>query len=131
MKSSLKRLKLTKILCFGNPYLNDDKAAVTIGNALSVEFDVVLCENPEDIEPYLDKDFIILDVVKGIDKPRIIKIEELRNRKMTGLHDFDLSFYLQMLNETRQIEDAKIIGVPSEGSAENLIKIKELIEKFK
>jgi len=56
----------------------------------------------------------ILDVVKNIDAPAILGIGDLKEKKISTLHDFDLGFFLQVMKKTGRIKEARIIGIPEQ-----------------
>ena len=115
------------ILCFGNPFIDDDAAAQKL--ALSGETGIktiaghtlISCNSPEEIMFYLDKDFVILDVAKGIKKPMLINdLSMLETGKIVSLHDFDLAFFLNMMMKIGTKKKMKIIAVPMKSSLTKL-----------
>ena len=54
----------------------------------------------------------ILDVVAGLDRPRVISINQLSKRRLYTAHDFDLGYFLQLLKGSGMIDDLRIIGIP-------------------
>ena len=110
-----------KILVFGNEFYSEDSLAKEL---LAGVKDVVFCDSPEDILEYSESeaDFVIVDVVKDLDKVRHISVDELKAPSSSSVHDFDLSFYLQILQKTGKLADARIIGIPPSGDKK---KVKE------
>ena len=115
------REKLLHVLCFGNPFVKGDDAAQKIagkareGRLKGMKF--VSCGSPEELFAYARKDFVILDVVKGIKKPVVIKdLRELEETKLVSLHDFDLAFFLKLV-EKLGLKAGKlgvtIVGIPA------------------
>jgi len=126
----------TAVLCFGNEFVKMDSLPVTLCKKLknkipSVEF--VNCESPNEIMDYADYDDVfILDTVKGIKDVCIIyDLNLLRNRKIFTLHDFDLGFFLKLLNNVKKMKNIKIIGIPvgyQENEAEK--KIEKILRRI-
>jgi len=114
------------VLCFGNPYLEIDNKVVNLVDSFKIEnFKFVKCKNPDEILNYLEEDFIIFDVAKGIKEPVIIEdVSKLNFNKMNSLHDFDLNFFLKLAKEFNV--KVKILAVPFDFSEE---KVKEFIFK--
>jgi hypothetical protein len=112
------------VLCFGNPYLEIDNKVVNLVDSLEIEgVEFIKCRNPDDILNYLDKDFIILDVAKGIKEPVVIEdVSKLNFENKASLHDFDLNFFLKLFNEFGV--KVKILAVPLDYSKE---KIREFV----
>ncbi len=113
------------ILCFGNPYINEDNLALCVADLLSKEsikgIEIVKCISPEEILNYLDKEFLILDVVKGAKDVVIIEdIDMLRSDSKVSMHDFDLGFFLKLMKETGKLDKVRIIGIPQKGDVEKL-----------
>ena len=75
-----------------------------------------------------DEELLILDVVKNIRKPAIIEdASRIMTKNIVSLHDFDLGFFLKLMNEMKINKKLKIIGVPSKGNA---AKIAKEVEKW-
>jgi len=115
------------ILCFGNPYIEEDNAVINISDELIAEgYNIIKCTSPEEIMFYTDKEFIILDVAKGISKPVIIDdAKNLNFNNMISLHDFDLNFFLKLFNELGH--KFKVVAIPFNY---NRKKLKEEIKKI-
>ncbi len=112
------------VLCFGNPYLEIDNKVVNVVDSLDISgVKFIKCKNPDDILNYLDKDFIILDVAKGIKEPVVIEdVSKLNFSNKASLHDFDLNFFLKLFDEFGV--KVKILAVPFDYSGE---KVKEFV----
>ncbi len=103
---------MMKILVFGNPYLEYDSLAVRVAKSLELEsIEFIICTSPEQM---LEKEFeYILDVVEGIDKVEVFDNLKLLNpHKMFSLHDFDVTFFLSLLERLGRIDKVRIIGIP-------------------
>ena len=105
------------VLCFGNEFVDIDRLPIILykelkGKIPNVEF--VNCESPSEILDYSDYDKIfILDVVKGIKHVSVIEdFDQLKDRKIFTLHDFDLGLFLKLISKVKKIKNLKIIGIP-------------------
>lgn len=99
-----------RILVFGNPYIKEDSLAVEIANELK-EFDFKICVSPEEIMQ--EKFDYIMDVVEGIDEIKVFDNLKLLNpHRMFSLHDFDVTFFLSLMERLGKINKVKIIGIP-------------------
>jgi Ni,Fe-hydrogenase maturation factor len=106
-----------KILVFGNPYLEYDSLAVEIAKDLMQEknsdAEFIICTSPEQM---MEQKFdMIMDVVEGIDDIRVFDNLKLLNpHRMFSLHDFDVTFFLSLLERLGKIEKVRIIGIPAQ-----------------
>ena len=105
-----------KIYCFGNEFVKDDALAKTIVDDISMEdVSFVKCNSPEELLE-VKGDIVILDVVKDISEVLLIKdIDQLKDRSIVSLHDFDLAYFLKMLKSLGRVSDITIIGIPMKG----------------
>ncbi|NQV08493.1 hypothetical protein HQ529_01425 [Candidatus Woesearchaeota archaeon] len=111
-----------KILVFGNPELENDSLAMQIADEID-GFEFIKCNNPDDILLYSDEDFYIMDVVKGIKDVTIIDdLSVLKHSNFVSLHDFDLGYFLKLLEKLGRLKKIKIIGLPQFGSEEIIIE---------
>ncbi|MFH1506775.1 MAG: hypothetical protein ABIE94_07385 [archaeon] len=113
------------VLCFGNPYIESDNLAIKLAKKLKIPgFDFKISENPNDVMQY--KDFLILDVARGIDKVTIIDdIDKLGSHSLFTLHDFDLNYFLKLMAAAEMLKEIKIIAIPmdyDEKKAEKEVK---------
>lgn len=123
-----------KVLVFGNPLAKEDSAAVKIaarlqGSLPGVEF--VRFDTSEDLEKE-GGTLILLDVVAGIEKPRLVSLSELeRSSNPLSLHGFDLTWNLLLLKKLGRLREAFIIGVPPKAQVrESLPAVERLIKKL-
>jgi Ni,Fe-hydrogenase maturation factor len=124
---------MNKVLVFGNPYLEEDNLAVSVGKRLGLkDFKVLECSKPDELLNHDINKSIILDVVKGIDKVTFFDdIDSLEFSVIFSLHDFDLGYFLKLLKETGKLEKANIIGIPIGYDEEKAAKeVKHLIKGF-
>ncbi len=115
------------LLCFGNPHIKEDNKVINIVDDLNLkDYTIVKCTSPEEIMFYSDKEFIILDVAKGIDKITIIEnADQLNANNIISLHDFDLNFFLKLYKSLGH--KFKIIAVPQDYDTK---KLKQEIEEI-
>lgn len=98
---------------FGNPYLEYDSLAVNIAKELEDSADFVICSSPEQIME--EKFDYIMDVVEGIDEVKVFDNLKLLNpHRMFSLHDFDVTFFLGLMEKLGKVDKVKIIGIPME-----------------
>jgi Ni,Fe-hydrogenase maturation factor len=100
-----------KILVFGNPYLEYDSLAVEIADELKDKAEFISCTSPEQI--MMQEFDYIMDVVEGIDEIKVFDNLKLLNpHKMFSLHDFDVTFFLGLMERLGRVDKVKIIGIP-------------------
>ncbi|MFH1211949.1 MAG: hypothetical protein V1659_03400 [Candidatus Woesearchaeota archaeon] len=122
------------VLVFGNPKLEEDNLALKVSKELKLEgFTFIECASADSLLYFVDKDFIILDVVKGAKKTMLIDdVERLKQHKIVSLHDFDLGYFLKLLDKLGKLKNTKIIGIPQQGNIEEIredvVKILKKIE---
>ncbi len=119
------------IYVFGNEYLKEDNLALKIAKRLK-NFKLVICRSPDELLEAKGKEILILDVLKNVKKPLLIKdISQIKTRKIISLHDFDLGFFLKLMGKIKDNKKIKIIGVPSHGNPSKLAKeVKACISKI-
>lgn len=109
------------ILCFGSEN-EKDELAWEISYALNGR-------RCADVHALKDGD-IIVDVVKGLDKVKIIKTEELDSKEFATSHDFDLQTYLKLMEILNDFK-ITIIGIPIGYEKEQAIKeVKEILQSI-
>ncbi|MBS3121517.1 hypothetical protein J4434_01360 [Candidatus Woesearchaeota archaeon] len=114
---------MKNIYCFGNPDIKEDAAALELADELNKDkklnkrFEFVKCTSPdfllnENIKN-IKGEIIIIDVVRGINKVKIINdINLLKETTTSTMHDFDLCTVLKLLKEIGKLKKVTIIGVP-------------------
>ncbi|MBS3105223.1 hypothetical protein J4234_03135 [Candidatus Woesearchaeota archaeon] len=108
---------MRNLYVFGNEYLEDDNFGHKVAQHLKKKFKIVTCYSPETLLDAGEKEIIILDVVKNAEKPIIIDdISKLKTNKIISLHDFDLGFFLNLMNNMGIKRKIKIIGIPAKGN---------------
>jgi Ni,Fe-hydrogenase maturation factor len=123
------------VLCFGNEFVKEDSLAKILADTLSIDgFIFQKCDKVEEVQRFREKNpnetIIILDVIKDVKKPILITdLDQLKTTSSVTLHDFDLAFFLKLLDKTGELGDFKIIGIPMEGDKITIIDpIKKLIQ---
>ena len=118
---------MTLVLAFGS---YNDPQAWKMADILKQEFpemDIRKSNNPEDILS-ADGDVVILDVVKNISKTRLLSINDLKDRRLSSVHDFDLGFFLKLMKNTGIIGNLRIIGIPVDWTEKSLEEAKTILE---
>ncbi len=123
-----------RILVFGNPIAKADSAAVKAAKRLEGKLpgiSFVRFDTSEDLE-HEGGSPVILDVVVGLSKPRLVLLSELeRSANPLSLHGFDLTWNLLLLKKLGRLKEATIIGVPPKMPLkESLPAIERLIKKI-
>lgn len=113
-----------KILCLGNEFIKEDSLAKEIGRLLSKEgYETINVKDSFELVNYLhdEEDFIVLDVVEGLEEVRLVKVEDLKESKIITAHDFDAGFFLKLLGDKNK-KKIKIIGIPINGDCWEIFK---------
>ena len=91
-----------KIYCFGNPSIEEDSIALELADDLNERFpqiEFVKCMGPDFLLSLDEKELMIIDAVKGIDKVMVIDdINKICYTKTTTMHDFDLGTSVHLLD---------------------------------
>lgn len=114
------------ILAFGS--LNDKQAWIVADKLKHEmpEMEIIKTSNVEDILD-ADEELIIIDAVRGIKKPCLLGIDDLKDRRISTLHDFDVGFFLKLMKRAGKLKKIKIIGIPMKTCKNTLIDVKKLI----
>lgn len=114
-----------KLLIFGNPAYEPDSLALHVGSILSDEFSTRYLGTPFDLldvlehEPEALRDVIILDTAFGITEPTLLRdLSKLKHVRFGSLHDFDMAFFLKLLEATGKLVPPPILALPHEMSPE-------------
>jgi Ni,Fe-hydrogenase maturation factor len=113
-----------KILCFGNPFLEEDNLAIEIGKELRIPgAEFLICENIDCLMQQDLESVVILDVVKGLQKAQLFDdIDSFDTKKLFSLHDFDVCFVLKLLKEVGKAKKINILGIPQQGNKQEIKK---------
>lgn len=103
------------VLCFGSGN-EGDNLAWKMCDCLKGKmpgFDFFRCESPFDVREHMEQEtLIIMDIVKGIEKPRLFTdLDDFAISKKVTAHDLDLGFLLKILENVRNSK-FRIIGLP-------------------
>ena len=123
---------MLKVLCFGNPHFEKDKLALEVGRKLKKQkipgIGFVECGMDDGmLDESRGENFVVLDVVKGIDAVRFIEQSELKTAKTITAHDIDTAFYLRLLE--KEGKKIRIIGIPEGMRMENAARDVEALLK--
>jgi len=115
--------------------MEEDNLALEIAQELNIlGFEFKILQNPDEILNYKnEKKLIIMDVFKNIDNVILVDdINKLKSNKIYSLHDFDLGFFLKIMEKTGQLKEILIIGIPQNMDKEEVkSKVSDLMETFK
>ena len=108
---------------FGNNYLDFDSLSLRVAKLLGNKAKIVKCSSPDALLEADSHELTILDVVKNSKEPLLIRdVNKLKSRKIISMHDFDLAFFLKLMDEMGIKRKIKIIGIPSKGDEEALAR---------
>jgi Ni,Fe-hydrogenase maturation factor len=121
------------VLCFGNRTVEADGLALEVGRRLDgrlegVEF--VQCgPNVGFLDAFREREFVVLDVARGITEVQFVGPGELKTARTITAHDLDVGFYLRMLEkEGRRV---CILGIPlGMGEEDAAEKVLEALVQF-
>lgn len=119
------------IFVFGNEFLEGDAFAHDVARELKkAGHPIKACRSPDELLESREH-LTILDVVRGIDSPMLITdVNQLATRKLVSLHDFDVGYFLALMQEVGWGKDIKIIGIPQEGDAKAIAQeVEQWIDK--
>ena len=110
-----------KLLIFGNPVYEPDSLALQVGTILSDEYETEHLGTPFDLLDRLDKEpaflkgMVILDTAFGIPEPVLLKdLSKVKHVRFGSLHDFDMAFFLKMLESIGKVVPPPILAIPGE-----------------
>jgi len=111
-----------KIYVFGNEYLEEDKLSCEVSRHLE-GYKTIHCRSPDELLEAEEDEILILDVVKNIKEPIVIKdINKIKTNNMLSLHDFDVGYFLKLIREMGMNKKIKIIGIPPQGNIKEIAK---------
>ena len=112
---------MKKLFVFGNEYLSGDSFALEVADLLKDECEIIHCRSPEDLLDVDDEEIIILDVVRGVERPVLITdVDKIKTRSLISLHDFDLGFFIKLMRKIGIKKIVRILGVPESGDSLNI-----------
>lgn len=117
------------IYCFGNPKLPTDSLALELAQELEIPgVEFIACLSPEELCEHNAKELWIMDVARGINKVTLLSdISKLKTAKLVSLHDFDLAYFLKLMEKMGELPEVKIIALPMKGEKKT---IKQEVEKL-
>jgi Ni,Fe-hydrogenase maturation factor len=120
---------MVKILSLGNEFIEEDSFAKKLSRILSEKYKHKIT-NIKDSFQFLEalqskERLIILDVVQGLKKAKILKHEDLAENNIISAHDMDAGFFLQLMKP-----DVKIIGLPQNPKEEDIPNIVTGVERI-
>ncbi|NYZ74730.1 hypothetical protein H0O03_00500 [Candidatus Micrarchaeota archaeon] len=127
------------VFAFGSRVVPGDSLALEVCKKLrgkTREFDFVECETLDELLAAAaqkgERDLIVLDVVQGLKKTRVIEdLSEFVDASPSSMHDFDAGFFLKIAKESGVVERVRVIGLPPSMSAEKAAaETKRVLEKL-
>jgi len=126
------------VFAFGSRALPGDSLALDVCAKLrgTKGFDFVECETLDELlalaAQKTERDFVVLDVVQGLGKVRVIEdLNELADASPSSMHDFDAGFFLKIARESGVVDRVRIIGLPpSMDAGKAAAEAKKLLEKL-
>lgn len=102
------------VYCIGNPALPGDRLALELADEFRLDgFEFVKVRSPEELFEKESGELIIMDTAKGIDEVTIFSdLSKLKSANMISLHDFDLSYFLQLMEKMGTLPKLTIIALP-------------------
>lgn len=103
------------IYIFGNPIEPSDSLPVQLIPILKKEFPDITFIHADPTENWWqgEKEIVILDTVKGIDKVTLLKdLDAFQKQSMITPHDYDVYVDLMLMKKIREITSVTIIGIP-------------------
>lgn len=112
---------MRELYVFGNEYLAQDSMARRVAAHLH-DVDIRHCRSPDDLLDAGDT-ITILDVAQDTDRVRTLTdVSALKTRNLVSLHDFDLAYFLNLLEAIGNHKNILIIAVPATGEPERLAR---------
>lgn len=108
------------IYVFGNPDHPQDSQAFTLMEQLKPRFPEITWHivSPNEDVPFIDQpEVVLMDVVAGLDEPRLItdsELDRVSNTLGSTAHDFDLGFQLRYLKKLGKLGKITVLGLPLE-----------------
>jgi len=116
------------VLFFGSEF---DQHVWELAARLRKDFSGVEFLKTEDVNDLLkikDND-VILDVARNIDETTVLRIEDLKNMKISTMHDMDLGSFLLQLEKIGRIRSVKVILVPEQADGSVISSLGDLLPK--
>lgn len=130
----MKKHKTVSVSVFGNPDLVGDNVPVQLVPKLRERFPDIRfsVEDPNEIDLPKKGKWIILDVVRGLDRVSWVSVDDIARSRNAGMtaHDYDLSTLLLLAKKLDPSFKPQILGIPEGISEEQALPdmIRELTE---
>ncbi len=112
-----------KVFVFGNPLVKEDSLALKVAKELGGSLEGIEFKPVESLDEVEEKDFVALDVAKGIEKVQVVEdLSELHAWQPVSGHDFDLGLELKMRKKVGRIGKVKIIAIPAGYGLEKAVR---------
>jgi Ni,Fe-hydrogenase maturation factor len=115
------------VLVFGNPHLPEDSLAITVSKNVAIP--QVTFTHSETLNDLLEQHYdAILDVAYGVPRVVILKdLSRLREHRLVSLHDYDVSFFLKLMNAIGKLSNKPIIAIPVDYDKERAIRETQML----
>jgi len=112
------------IYILGNPTFEQDSLPVKLLPKLKSElpqFKFIHIDPTENLPE--ENHLILIDTILDIKEVKILTdINKIQPSPQCSLHDFDLGFQLKLMKKLGKIKKVTIIGIPSEGNEDEILK---------
>lgn len=117
-----------KIFCFGNEFLKEDSLAKKISSGLKIPgVEFINCNSFDELN--CEDEVWIMDVANVNEVTLLQDIEKIKNRRISTLHDFDLGFFLKLMENVYGKRNIKVICIPKKGDKKKIARDLENIFK--
>jgi len=101
------------VLCFGNPAIPEDAAAIELGESLDVPgVTFIPSSSPEEMIDYLEEDLYVMDVAQGIGEVTLITDpESFLPPPRVSAHDLDPALFLKLIQRVYGVS-VPVIALP-------------------
>lgn len=125
-----------KIYVFGNPLVEEDSLPLRLIPFLQKEFpkiEFIITDPNENFPPEGEKDLIILDTIRGINKLKIFSLKDIQRLKKSpnSPHDYDLGMHLLLLKKINKVKSVKTIGIPLRYDRDKTHRVENLEDSLK
>ncbi len=105
------KFDIPSLLIIGNPLLPKDTVQFKVGRVVSSKLSLPIryLQYPDDL---IYEHGYLIDVVKGLTRPRLIGLHEIRLTQSITSHDWDVSQVLRLMDVLGLEPQVKIIGIP-------------------
>ncbi|MCK4883773.1 MAG: hypothetical protein KAS30_02785 [Candidatus Diapherotrites archaeon] len=127
------------IMPFGSFFGKKDRLAIDVctelakNTVLQKKFEFDFSSSPDIlIDLSQNREIIVVDVVKNLKEVQeIFDINQLENKGSISSHDFDLAFYLMLLQKLGNAENISIIGIPYGLNIKKAtLKVEKVLENY-